>query len=404
MRSALRREVILLVTAAVLGCRGEHLGPGTPDPARRDPSTVADRLDRQREVAPQAPTQILFGDLHVHTTFSPDAFVMSLPLMGGEGAHPPADACDYARYCAALDFWSINDHAEGLSPRHWSETIDAIQQCNAVAGDPDDPDTVAFLGWEWSQVGNSPEAHYGHKNVIFRDTAREAVPRRPIAAPRPEFRVPAMPPIAKITLPIIYFPERQRYFDYFRYYDEVESTRACPSDVDTRELPNDCHEVARDPKELFAKLDSWGFPSLVIPHGTSWGLMTPPMSSWDNQLAAGQHDPRRQSLIEIFSGHGNSEEYRPWRAHTVDENGAPACPKPSDAYEPCCWRAGEIIRARCDDPDSRTCRDRVAKARDDYVNAGVAGHHTVPGAQVEEWETAASAPIARCPRSTCARE
>ena len=40
---------------------------------------------------------ILFGDSHVHTTFSTDAFRMSLPIVQGDGAHPPADACNYAR-------------------------------------------------------------------------------------------------------------------------------------------------------------------------------------------------------------------------------------------------------------------------------------------------------------------
>ena len=53
---------------------------------------------------------------------------ISLPVMGGEGAHPPADACDFARHCAALDFWSINDHAANITPRDWSETIASIRE------------------------------------------------------------------------------------------------------------------------------------------------------------------------------------------------------------------------------------------------------------------------------------
>jgi hypothetical protein len=118
----------------------------------------------------------------VHTTFSADAFMMSLPILQGEGAHPPADACDFARYCSALDFWSINDHAEAISPQHWRETTDTIRECNAVAGDPKNPDIVAYIGWEWTQVGVTPQTHYGHKNVIFRELDPARVPKRPIAA------------------------------------------------------------------------------------------------------------------------------------------------------------------------------------------------------------------------------
>jgi hypothetical protein len=56
----------------------------------------------------------------------------------------------------------------GHLAEHWRETKDSIRQCNALAGDPSKPDIVAFLGWEWTQVGVTPETHYGHKNVIKR--------------------------------------------------------------------------------------------------------------------------------------------------------------------------------------------------------------------------------------------
>ena len=100
----------------------------------------------------------------------------------GEGSHPPADACDFARFCSNLDFWSINDHAESLTPGDWEETKRTVRQCNAVAGDPTNPDLVTFLGWEWTQIGETPENHYGHKNVILRDIEDDVVPTRPIAS------------------------------------------------------------------------------------------------------------------------------------------------------------------------------------------------------------------------------
>ena len=131
-----------------LSACGEQEGRGDIVGATLPAAVVQDKAERQTAVSPTADKQVLFGDLHVHTTFSPDAFIMSMPLQGGSGLHPPADACDFARYCSALDFWSINDHAEGITPRRWSETRESIRECNAAAGDPANPDMVSFLGWE----------------------------------------------------------------------------------------------------------------------------------------------------------------------------------------------------------------------------------------------------------------
>ena len=387
--------LLLIVSALLAACskpqdRGRLQGAAVPD------EVIADKLARQHAPALSAATnsQILFGDLHVHTTFSPDAFIMSVPLMGGSGLHPPADACDFARYCSSLDFWSINDHAEGITPRRWAESRESIRECNRVAGDPDNPDLVAFLGWEWSQVNTDPAQHYGHKNVIFLDTEDDRVPSRAIAAPRAQLATAPIGRAAQWMMSLRDFENREFYWGIQQYYDEVAATPICEKGVDTRELPTDCLEIADDPRELFTKLDQWGFDSIVIPHGNAWGMNTPAGTSFDKQLNRAQHDPDRQLLFEVYSGHGNSEEYRSWRGAAIDESGGLYCPEPGDGYLPCCWRAGQIIRERCDSAgiDGAECETREVEARHNFVDAGNSGHLTVPGQQVTDWLNCGTCP------------
>jgi hypothetical protein len=392
----------VLLAALALAC-GRHEGPGTIEGKRVPDAVIAQRAEAEqtaartlaeRSVTPAPAEQILFGDLHVHTTYSADAFMMGLPVLQGEGVHPIADACDYARYCSALDFWSITDHAEAITPARWRETKDTVRQCNALAGDPANPDLVTFLGWEWTQIGKTPKDHYGHKNVILRDTDEDRVPRRPINAAA--FAAGAMrqrvPLGQRLILPLLDWPNRQMYWNLMEFQRELRDTPMCPEGVDTKELPESCAESAATPQQLYQKLDQWGFPALVIPHGTTWGLYTPPGSSWDKQLTPEQHDPSRQRLIEVYSGHGNSEEYRDWSAVEYDAAGNAVCPAPRDGYEACCWRAGEIIRERCDDRSSPLCEQRVAEARANYLAAGVQGRFTVPGTQVADWGNCGSCP------------
>ncbi len=384
------------------GC-GEHEGPGSIEGRGLPAQVLRQRESRQaRSAAPLARAvgapmpseQILFGDLHVHTTYSADAFLMSLPVLQGDGANPIGNACDYARYCSSLDFWSINDHAEGLTPRRWQETKESIRQCNALAGDPADPDLVTFLGWEWTQIGRTPDDHYGHTNVILLDTEDDRGPTRPIHAGA--FASRAMrqqPPFGlRFTLPLLDWRNRQHNLNLGRFLEEIRETPICEEGVDTRELPADCSEGATTPQRLYEKLAQWGFESMVIPHGTTWGLYTPAGSSWDKQLSVAQHDPNLQKLVEVFSGHGNSEEYRPWRGSLRDADGAAVCPAPERDYEACCWRAGEIIRSRCDNASSAPCERRVEKARADYLAADMSGRLTLPGTPVEEWGDCGSCP------------
>ena len=125
---------------------------------------------------------------------------------------------------------------------------------------------------------------------------------------------------------------------------------------------------------------------MVIPHGNTWGMYTPPATSWDKQLVGNMQNEKFQNLIEVFSGHGNSEEYRDWRAVEFDENGKPRCPAVRADYLPLCVQAGRIIQQRClDAGESREeCQLRAAAARQHAVESSWP-MATVPGSNSNEW-------------------
>src|SRR5207253_2331974 len=188
----------------------------------------------------------------------------------------------------------------------------------------------------------------------------------------------------RVRFPLLDFRQRQRYLDMGVFFAENRAVPDCPRGIDTRQLPADCYETADTPQELFEKLSQWGFDVIVIPHGTTWGLYTPPGSTFDKQLTVAQHDPEKQTLFEVYSGHGNSEEYRAWKAVDRAADGTPVCPEPTREYEPCCWRAGEIVRARCDDVPAEECERRVRVARANYLAAAGPGRAPIPDSEGED--------------------
>ena len=381
------------IVALAHGWFGNYWGAGTVEGKRLPDAALAERVAGSADPQASHPKQILFGDLHVHTTFSLDAFTTALPMSQGEGAHPVADACDYARYCSALDFWSITDHVEGMTHRQWVDTKNSIRACNASAGDQNNPDMVSFLGWEWTQIGSTPQNHFGHKNVILRDVDEDKVPTRPIAAQSAAGTLAAQANLGPDARARVYLSllspggDRQPYLDFTKYIADRYALTACAKGVKERDLPEDCMESTETPDELFAKLHDWGFPALVIPHGTTWGLYTPQGTTIDKQLSTKYHDPSLVRLIEIYSGHGNSEQYRPWSGVEFDAQGKAQCPKPSANYEPGCWRAGEIIRERClkQGQAADVCEQRAVETRQFYLAAGSAGFRTVSGSTADDW-------------------
>ena len=380
---------ILLISLFFIGC-GSDVSPGkiegTPRTSesiyQQDLKFLATKNNLFEEMSDTS--QILFGDLHVHTTYSIDAFTLELPMMGLQGIHDSAMACDFARYCANLDFFSFNDHAESLTPDHWREQKDVVMQCNVSNGDPVTNDLVVFPGWEWTQIGTTPENHWGHRNVIFKDI--QDLPARPIGSRTPEtglgiFDTTQQAVAARWLDPLNF----KRYSDLGWLLNTVRNIPFCDEGISSLDLPLDCYEYARTPRELFSKLDEWQTDSIVIPHGQTWGFHVPIGTSWNNRLNNQGHDSDKQILLEVMSGHGNSEEFRNITSANFLLDGTMSCPEPTDNFLPCCWQAGEIQKKRCDGLSDSECTARVELAKKYALAGGPYTNMVFPEADPEEW-------------------
>ena len=414
--------ILFCVTALIIinyTIFSEDLGPGEITGTSNTEQFIQDRIDRQNnaaEILAVEPTKhILFGDLHVHSTFSADAHQGNLPIVGGTGIHPVADACDFARHCAAVDFWAITDHAEATTPKRWQETKETIRKCNALSKDRNNPDCVAFLGWEWTQVGATRNTHWGHHNVVLKDEEDDKLPPRAIASKSVarDALLNNAPEYPNSLFPIIDVKNFKNYNDFRRYIAETKKVPLCPEDVLSKDLPLDCHEEAITPLSLANKVEEHTKDYLIIPHGQTWGFYTPKAYTLDRGLELSKQYPQQFDLLEMHSGHGNSEEYRSWRASTpvregelitdiffglqdgyadvengtftakdgrVYDIGTQTCPEGTKEFTPLCYRAGEVIYERCiaQGIETSECETRKKFTEQAVVDRGRDGWKVVP--------------------------
>jgi hypothetical protein len=74
----------------------------------------------------------------------------------------------------------------------------------------------------------------------------------------------------RMRIPLLDFPNRRRYLDMgpcWRRTAPIPTARA----ASTRSLPAECYEDRRHAAGALRKLAQWGYDSMVIPHGTTWG-------------------------------------------------------------------------------------------------------------------------------------
>ena len=108
-------------------------------------------------------------------------------------------------------------------------------------------------------------------------------------------------------------------------------------------------------------------------------------TSWDKRLSEEGHDPEKQILLEIMSGHGNSEEYRDIASVNFLQDNEMICPEPTDNFLPCCWQAGEMQKKRCDGLSEEECSARVELAKKYTLAGGPYTNMVFPEAKPEEW-------------------
>ena len=320
----------------------------------------------------QSDTTIRFGDPRVLTAYSDDALLLSLPALGGRESASLGAACDYARYCSAVDFWVAADHAESLTPSRWRSAVETIEQCNAVATTEDPRATTAHIGFTWTR--SDPDTLTASRSLWVTDNATALVtPPHSIGIEAQARQVDDWTTRLRLLLSA---PAR-RTLDYLTHARATRQHINCSAES----RPSRCAQRAATPTDVMRLLGDAGTRARSVMIESTQGAYVAA-----GAMPAFDVDGSSQ-LFEIMSGHGAAEVYRPFRPARIGQNGDLTCPAPLDNFVASCWIAGEIVYSRCrsDGVNDERCRARATAARALYLAYEPGGHRVIGGARADDW-------------------
>ncbi|MEE2777243.1 MAG: DUF3604 domain-containing protein [Acidobacteriota bacterium] len=292
----------LLATAALLAALA---GCGVREPARAPAGGTAEMASEPDELR-----RVFFGDLHVHTALSIDAFITNTRTL-------PDDAYRYAkgeeidhvsgqkiRIDRPLDFMAVTDHAELLGVAR-------------AMDDPDDPLSGSPL------AANITSDDYETSHAAFRGLVATAAASAPGAGTvDPELAAGASRDAWQHVIEAAdshYDPGQFTTFVAYEWSSMPGLANLHRNVVfagsDAPELPYSSAQSVK-PEDLWAFLDAWrdkGNDVLAIPHNSnaSKGLMYPLEDSFGEPIGA-EHASQRmrnEPITEITQFKGTSETH-----------------------------------------------------------------------------------------------
>jgi hypothetical protein len=292
----MKRPIVPLLTAIVLGACGQH-SPSPPATAPAPAAAAAPALP-----PPNPLRNAYFGDLHLHSSYSMDAFAMGTRTTPEDAfRYAKGETVDYfgrpQKRLAPLDFLALTDHSEylGVVP----QTID-----------PNGP--FAKTAWFKMMTSTDPK--------VSAEAFRKLIGSTVVNKPLPEFSDPAVLRTAWAT----YAQAAEKYNDPGKFTafvafewtsaPEFQNLHRCVIFLDKGpEMPFTAFE-SQDPEQLWRYLEAQrklGHEVIAVPHNgnASNGLMFSVRDMSGRPLTRDYAERRmaNEPLAEMIQGKGQSD-------------------------------------------------------------------------------------------------